>query len=94
MLPIGMVLTFVGYGIGSWGYVLVKGYNISLRQWFSPLHPWQGPLDKAGMVPQGQIFPGAKGAASSGQQSGGPALKPGQSSQTGQGSQVPTESRL
>lgn len=63
MLPLGMVLTFVGYGVGTYGYVLVKGYNITLRQWFSPLHPWQGPLDKAGMVPPGQIFPGGKGAA-------------------------------
>jgi hypothetical protein len=68
MLPLGMIVTFAGYGIGTWGWVLVKGYNISLRQWFSPLHPWQGPLDKAGMVPQGQIFPGknSTGTAASG----------------------------
>lgn len=66
MLPLGMALVWAGYGVGTWGYVLVKGYNITLREWFSPLHPWQGPLSKAGMVPQGQIFPGGKGSTSGG----------------------------
>ena len=65
MVPLGMVLGFAGYGISTWGYVLIKGYNISLRQWFSPLHPYTGALDAAGMVPQGQIFPGGKAAAAS-----------------------------
>jgi len=89
-LPIGLI--FAGYALGSWGWILVKGYNITLREWVSPLHPFTGPLDKAGKVPQGSIFPTtAKGG---GQQGGGPVLRPGQTSQTGQGSGVPTESRF
>lgn len=60
MLPVGMVLAFTGYGVTSWGYLLVKGYNITLRQWFSPLHPYTGPLNAAGTVPSGQVFPAGK----------------------------------
>jgi hypothetical protein len=59
MLPLGMVLGLVSYGVSTWGYVLVKGYNITLREWFSPLHPFTGALDSNGCVPQGSIFPRA-----------------------------------
>lgn len=62
MLPLGMVLLWAGYGVASWGYVLNKGYNISLRQWFSPIHPWTGDISKAGPIPPGRLFPG-KGAS-------------------------------
>lgn len=70
MLPFGMILAWAGYGLGSWGYILVKGYNITLREWFSPLHPYTGDLASAGTVPQGQIFPGAAGGGQGGGTSG------------------------
>jgi len=60
MLPLGMILGITGYGLASWGYILVKGHNITLRQWFSPLHPFTGPLSGAGPVPSGSIFPTGK----------------------------------
>lgn len=64
MLVLGMVLVWAGYGVGSWGWLLVKGENITLREWFSPLHPFTGPLDSNGKVPQGSIFPtGKKGGS-------------------------------
>lgn len=70
MLPLGMIVAFTGYGLSSWGWILVRGYNITLREWFSPLHPYQGPLNAAGMVPKGSIFPtsgqGASGTPGSG----------------------------
>lgn len=66
MLPLGMVLLWAGYGVASWGYVLNKGYDISLRQWFSPIHPWTGDIARAGPIPAGQIFPkGHSGPAQS-----------------------------
>ena len=60
MLPIGMLLTFTGYGIGSWGWILTKGYNIPLRSWFSPLNPYAWPAQGTAIptVPQGRLFPG------------------------------------
>lgn len=72
-LPIGLV--FVGYGVASWGYILVKGWNVTLREWFSPLHPWSGPLDKNGKVPKGSIFP-TPGKGSSGSAGGSSGLAP------------------
>lgn len=68
MLPLGMILGFAGYGLSTWGYVLVRGYNVTLREWFSPLHPFTGALDSNGMVPKGSIFPtSGKGSAPAGQ---------------------------
>lgn len=64
MLPVGMLLTFGGYGVVTWGYILVKGYNITLTSWFSPLHPFTGSLSKAGTIPPTQVFPGGSGATS------------------------------
>jgi hypothetical protein len=62
MLPLGMVLGLAGYGVASWGYLLVKGENITLREWFSPLHPFTGPLDGNGKIPSGSVFPTGKAA--------------------------------
>jgi hypothetical protein len=58
-----MILLWAGYGMLTWGYILVKGDNITLAEWFSPLHPYSGALSAAGPVPQGQVFPGGSGAA-------------------------------
>lgn len=60
MLPLGLILGFAGYGIGTWGYILIRGYNVTLREWFSPLHPFTGQLDANGTVPPGNVFPAAK----------------------------------
>ena len=46
MLPLGMVLGLVSYGLGSWGYILVKGYNITLGEWFSPAAPVHRPTGR------------------------------------------------
>ena len=86
MLVLGMLLVFTGYGVGSWGWLLVKGENITLREWFSPLHPYTGPLDGNGKVPQGSIFPTSKkgsgaGTGTTGQTAGG--LTPANAPQTG-----------
>lgn len=73
MLPLGMVLGTLAYGMGSWGYILVKGYNITLREWFSPIHPYTGSLASAGTVPQGSVFPtSGKGGGAAGSGSGSP----------------------
>jgi hypothetical protein len=56
----GLLVAWLGYGLGSYGYVLVRGWNIPARQWFNPLDPYQWPA-KGGTVPTvpaGQTFPG------------------------------------
>lgn len=62
MLPLGMVLSVVAYGVTTYGYILVKGYNVTLRQWFSPLNPYTGSLSAAGTVPPGNLWPTTKSA--------------------------------
>lgn len=62
---LGILVVFAGYTVTSYGWVLLRGYNITFRQWVSPLNPyiWQG---TPGTVPTGQIFPGQTQPASSG----------------------------
>jgi hypothetical protein len=77
VIAIGVVLVWAGYGVGSYGWVLIKGYNIPVRQWFSPIHPWQWPAAGATVptVPLGHIFPTASAA---------PGATQGQAAQQGQ----------
>jgi hypothetical protein len=65
----GVLLLLGGYAVSSYGYVLIKGYNITAREWFSPLNPYKWPPVGATIprVPQGFIFP-TKSAAPSGSQ--------------------------
>jgi len=68
MLVLALGLIWAGYGISSYGYVLVKGWDISLREWFSPLNPYQWPGGGAAppTVPLGQVWPSGQQAAGGG----------------------------
>jgi hypothetical protein len=50
---------FAGYTLTSWGYCLVKGYDITLREWVSPLHPyaWPPPGGDVPRIPASQLWP-------------------------------------
>lgn len=55
MFPLAVLILWAGYGVGSWGWCLNRGYNVTLREWFTPLTPfdWTG----VKYIPCGQIFP-------------------------------------
>ncbi len=72
MKAVGIGLAFAAYTVGTWGYVLVKGFNITLREWVSPLHPFTGKLDSKGCVPPGFIFPASSQAGVPCKQKGSP----------------------
>jgi hypothetical protein len=38
----GMGIVWFGYSLASWGYILVKGYNVKFTDWINPLHPYSG----------------------------------------------------
>jgi hypothetical protein len=57
MMVFAIGLLFAGYSVSSYGYVLAKGYDISLREWFSPLNPYRWPAGKVPTVPKGKIWP-------------------------------------
>lgn len=65
MFPIAAVLVWAGYAVSSWGYVLVKGWDISLREWVSPLHPYRFSGTPA-KLPDTVILPGQSSATSGG----------------------------
>ncbi len=61
MLPVGMLLTWAGYSIGLWGWCLIRGYNVTLGQLMSPVHPYGSAKAQAWPPPlmsPNQIFPG------------------------------------
>lgn len=76
MLPLGMIVAWLGYGVGSWGYCLIRGYDIPFIAWMSPLHSYQYPSGGPKLIPKGKLLPGSASAASgwgTGQQTTGPA---------------------
>ena len=42
MPALGMGIVWFGYSLASWGYILIKGYNIKFTDWINPLHPYSG----------------------------------------------------
>lgn len=68
-MGLGVIFLFagvfwVGYGTASYGYCMVKGYNVPARQWFSPVKTFTWPADgNPGFVPKGRVFPGGGGSA-------------------------------
>lgn len=67
----GILIVFAGYTIASYGVVLLKGYNITLKQWIDPLDPYVWPKGAIPTVPPGQTFPGSGGSSSGGKGSSG-----------------------
>lgn len=60
MLPVAFVVLWAGYGLASYGYVLLKGWDIPFSQWWSPLHPWEWDQDTAAtppVIPPTQVNP-------------------------------------
>jgi hypothetical protein len=83
----GIGLAIVAYTLGSWGYLLVKGYNVTLREWVTPLHPFSGTLDSKGCVPPGFIFPTSSMPGVPCKATGGLGPKSGAAAQIGAGAQ-------
>lgn len=61
MIVVAVLAGWAAYGVGSWGWVLIKGYNIPFADWFNPVHPYQWPQGTPPMVPQGRLFPTTAG---------------------------------
>jgi hypothetical protein len=54
-----IVVMFAGYTIGSYGWILIKGYDVPWRRWVNPLDPWTWPKGAdIPKVPAGHLLPG------------------------------------
>jgi hypothetical protein len=64
-MTFAILAIFGGYAIGSYGWILLKGYDITFKQWVNPLNPYTWPASGTpGKVAAGSVFPtGAAGTA-------------------------------
>jgi len=62
-VTVAIVVTFAGYTVASYGWVLLKGWNITFKDWVNPLNPyrWGG---APGTVPAGSVFPTGRSSSS------------------------------
>lgn len=58
-----MGILWGGYALGSWGLILIKGWNITLKEWVNPLHPYQWPSGNPPPIPPGKVWPTAAAGA-------------------------------
>lgn len=56
-MTIGILVTFAGYTLASYGWILLKGYDITFKEWVDPLAPYQWPSGKVPTVAAGSVFP-------------------------------------
>lgn len=63
MVAVAVLAVWAAYGVGTWGWCLVKGYNITFLEWFNPADPyeWDGTPP---MVPTGSVLPVASASTS------------------------------
>jgi len=66
MLGAGIVLGWVAYSVSSWGYVLLRGWDIPFRRWVSPLNPYTWPAGGPPPIPDNQLLPGQPGTGPQG----------------------------
>lgn len=57
MIGLFAAVIWWGYGLGSYGWVMIKGYDVSMASWFTPVGTFAW-TSNPGFVPKGQVFPG------------------------------------
>lgn len=64
-MTVAIVGIFAGYTVASYGWILLKGYDITFKQWVNPLNPFTWPASgNPPTVPAGSVFPtGTAGTA-------------------------------
>lgn len=60
MLAVAFGVMWAGYTVTTWGYCVLKGWNITLAEWADPLHPWEWDATTAAeppKIPATQVWP-------------------------------------
>jgi hypothetical protein len=59
-MTVTILIATGGYALMSYGWILLKGYDITFRRWISPLNAYQWPASgDIPKVPAGAVFPSA-----------------------------------
>jgi len=53
----GLVGMFIGYTVASYGVCLLRGYDITWKEWINPLNPYKWPKGKVPIVPPTRVLP-------------------------------------
>ena len=79
MIAVGMLGAWAGYAVATWGYILVRGWDIPLQQWISPLAPytWPKPPAVPPFIPSDQLTPSSTSAAAGTPDTSGVGTPPG-----------------
>lgn len=59
-LVLGAALLYGGYIVASFGWIMLRGWDIPFRSWVSPLNPYQW-AGTPSPIPATQIFPSVGG---------------------------------
>jgi hypothetical protein len=70
VVAVAILLVWAGYSQGLFGWSLWQGYNLTLGQLMSPVHPYSGAWPPP-QIPAGQTWPGNPAGTGTG---GAPAL--------------------
>jgi len=62
MVALGFGVAWVGYAASLYGYVLVKGYDVTFKQLVAPKNYYAGKWPPA-PIPDGQLWPSGKTGA-------------------------------
>lgn len=57
MPALGMGLAWGSYALISWGYMLLRGYNVTFSAWTSPFHYYSGGWPPPQNIPAGSVLP-------------------------------------
>jgi hypothetical protein len=64
-MTLGIIYIFAGYTIASYGVILLKGWDITWKQWINPLNPWKWSGKPPPILPT-EIWPSASLASNAG----------------------------
>ena len=66
MLAVGMLLIWGGYSVSLWGWCLLRGYDVTMGQLMSPLHPYgdgKGETWPPPPIGDDVVFPGGRSSS-------------------------------
>jgi len=66
MLAAGMLIVWTGYSLTLWGWCLIRGYDVTLGQLMSPMHPYgsgKGQPWPPKPIGDDVVFPGGRAAS-------------------------------
>lgn len=66
MIPLAFGFAWLGYSYGLYGWCLIKGYDVKLRQLMNPVNVYQWPAGGPPIMTPDTIFPNGQNASTTG----------------------------